>query len=203
MPVGRIRSYLELAFRTRRGAPTMGGLSPLTANEKTSLVLLALFCPIYLIGDAIRIEIAGVGISAAMILWYIFWALALFGAFCGAVAALVLKPDRHPSPVRQMAGRFLPIAALLLAIILTLTLGEVIEMNRKLAFAAAHEQALSGPAPKAVTYVEGIPDGGVAIVRSPGRNPVTFDQSLMVDLTGERIRSCNALDDRNWSCHFD
>lgn len=89
------------------------------------------------------------------------------------------------------------------AVLLSSVVMDTFSTRQKKAFAALHERELAGTPPRAVLYSEGIPDGGIAIVRSPGRNPEGFTQTVMLDLTGERIKSCEPVSDIDWACHFD
>ncbi|GAB5347342.1 hypothetical protein [Alteriqipengyuania sp. 357] len=122
-----------------------------------------------------------------------------------AVAALVALFTRSTSssPMTRLADRFLPVVVLAISLVI---LNGIIQHQlraSKLAFVADHRSEFAGPSPSAVVYAEGIPDGGEAIVKLPGRNPESLSQAVMVDLTGERIQSCTRLDDAFWACHFD
>ena len=100
-------------------------------------------------------------------------------------------------------GRILPLTTLVVAILLSsVAIGTLSNLQKK-AFADSKNDWLEGPRPRAVVYRQGIPDGGIAIVRSPGRNPEGFSQAVMLQLTGERIKSCEKVSDLDWSCHFD
>lgn len=175
-------------------------LRPFTFNEKFAAGLLVLFCPIYL-AAAVSLEPSdNLGKLAA---WQVAWAVITLVAFATAAATVFLKPEHHPSRVRMVLGRILPLFAMGVAILLSSFAMDALLSNRMQAFANSHQHELAGKAPQAVIYLEGIPDGGVAIVRSPGRNPEGFSQAVMIDLTGERIKSCKPLNDTDWACHFD
>ncbi|MBB3032647.1 hypothetical protein [Alteriqipengyuania lutimaris] len=128
-----------------------------------------------------------------------------FVIFVLAVGALVAIFTRSSSsaPAMRLADRFLPAIVLAISIVIMSGIIQHDARKSKLAFAAAHRSDFSGPPPTAVVYSEGIPDGGEAIVRLPDRNPERLPQSVMLDLTGERIKRCTRLDDEFWACHFD
>jgi hypothetical protein len=56
--------------------------------------------------------------------------------------------------------------------------------------------------PAAIEYVEGIPDGGQAIVRSDVL-PSELSQRVQLKLTGERIKRCRRIIRGSWLCSFD
>ena len=180
-------------------------LRPFSFNEKFAAGLLVLFLPIYIVTRVVFLPDAGVtgGSLAASLFWTVAWAIIGFVAFCAALATLFFKPDQHGANWRRHIGRALPLIAMAIALPLNWAAMDMLAKRDLRSFAQSHEQALSGPAPRAVTYREGIPDGGIAIVRSPGHNPERFSQVVMVELTGERLRSCNAISDMDWACRFD
>jgi len=180
-------------------------LQSLTFNEKLSLCLLAIFFPIYIIADiAIGPESVLTGEDFAFsFFWEIGWLIAAFCALFVSIGVIILKPDPHPSAFRMTAGRVLPLIALASGLYLGSLASSALADYRMRAFAEDHGSELTGHEPRAVVYRAGIPDGGVAIVRSTERNPETLEQGAMIDLTGERIKSCKRLNESDWACHFD
>ena len=174
-------------------------------NEKFAAALLVLFGPIYLatavsFGPESGLLERNFG---AFILWKISWVIIVFVALCAAVAAVFFKPDYQSSHFRMHLGRVLPLIAMAASMLVSSVALDAFSSRQMAAFAKLHESKLAGPTPRAILYREGIPDGGIAIIRSPGQNPEEFDQPVMLELTGERIKSCTSLSDRDWSCHFD
>ena len=180
----------------------MQHIRPLTFNEKFAVVLLVLFFPVYLLGS-VALNVQAGGEFFASLIWHGAWLIIALIAFCAAVATIFLKPDRHHSNFRMGLGRLLPVAALIIAVLLNSVVYDAFTKRQMQMFAKSHSEELVGPSPRAVVYREGIPDGGIAIVRSPGRNPEGFTQGVMIALTGERIKSCKPISSSDWSCHFD
>ena len=183
----------------------MGSLRPHTFNEKFAAGLLVLFCPVYL---AAAVSLGPDSILSghdfgAVLVWHISWAIIALVAFCAAAATVFFKPAHHSSRTRMHVGRILPLTAMGVALLLSSVTMDALSRHQKKAFADLHEQELAGTPPRAVVYREGIPDGGIAIVRSPGRNPEGFTQAVMLGLTGGRIRSCEQVSDTDWACHFE
>lgn len=174
-------------------------------NEKFAAGLLVLFGPIYL-ATAISFgpdsDLLG-GSFGAIILWKLSWAIIAFVVFCAAIATVFFKPAYQSSHFRMHLGRFLPVMAMGAAMLLSAAALDAFSRHQMNAFAKLHESKLAGPPPRAIVYREGIPDGGIAIIRSPGQNPEGFDHPAMLELTGEPIKSCASLSDRDWVCHFD
>lgn len=180
-------------------------LQSLTFNEKLSLCLLALFFPVYTLAD-ISIGPASILTGedfAFSLVWWIGWSIATICAIFVSIGVIILKPDPHASAFRMTVGRVLPLIALAAGLYLSSLASGALVDHRMQAFAEAHGNELTGPEPRAVVYRAGIPDGGVAIVRSTKRNPETLEQGAMIDLTGERIKSCRRLNESDWACHFD
>lgn len=178
---------------------------PFTFNEKLATGLLVLFCPVYL-AASVLLKPDSVRTShdfRAVIIWQISWAIIALLAFCAAAATVFFKPAHHASRTRMHLGRILPLSALGLATLLSFVVMDALSIHQKRAFANSHQRELAGEPPRAVVYREGIPDGGIAIVRSPRRNPEDFRQSVTVDLIGERIKSCESVSETDWACHYD
>lgn len=180
-------------------------LRPFTFNEKFAGGLLVLFVPVYLVGavSLLKVRVDSGQLFTALPLWQLAWLLIALLAAVAALATLFLRPDHHPSHLRMNLGRILPLAALILAGLSSTAILDAFAKREMRAFAQLHSAHLAGPPPRAVIYREGIPDGGVAVVRSPGRNPESLPQAAMIDLTGERIKSCEPLSETDWSCHYD
>ena len=180
-------------------------LRPFTFNEKLAGGMLVLFFPVALItAVTLRPGTVVTGEEFAIdILWRAGWLITEFVATCVTVATLFFQPDYHPSRLRMHFGRVLPLAALIVATQLSSVGYDWFSNLQMRKFATLHRAELEGQLPRAVIYRTGIPDGGVAIIRSPGRNPEGFSQPVMIDLTGERIKSCKPISNRDWSCHFD
>lgn len=183
----------------------MDGPRPLSFNEKFAAGLLVLFGPIYLAAAASLKpdSVLTAGDFRAVIVWHISWTIIVFVAFCAAAATVFLKPAHHTSHIRMHLGRLQPLTAMGVAILLSSVAMDALSSHQKKAFADLHQHDLAGKPPRAVVYRQGIPDGGIAIVRSPGRNPEGFTQAVMLELTGERIKSCEPMSDTDWACHFD
>lgn len=174
----------------------------LTFNEKLGLGIFILFLPAYFVAAAILKSLLQ-DWRMPFLIWGVAWALITFLGVVVAVASVFLRPDFNPSTVRRNVGRFVPLVSLALTLAINYVVSSVVGDQDKIAFASAHSPELRGPPPLSVIYSHGIPDGGNAIIRSPDRNPERFAQSTMIELTGERIRSCDRLTDELWSCHFD
>lgn len=183
----------------------MDNLRPFTFNEKFSVGLLVLFVPVYLF-TAIALLPGSVQAAqdfVTLLLWQVAWFIIAAIAACTAIATLFFKPDHHPSRLRMQLGRTLPLVSLIVALLLNSTIHSALSTRQLRTFAQLHSKELIGDPPRAVIYREGIPDGGVAIIRSPGQNPEGLSRSVMTDLTGERIKTCSAMNDSDWVCHFD
>lgn len=183
----------------------MEELLPFTFNEKFAAVLLVLFFPVYVV-TAVALKPGSVIAAqdfAAFLFWKIAWFILGAIAVCSAVVTLFSKPRYHPSHWRMHIGRALPLVAMIVATLLSFAVDNAISTRQMRNFSQLHDKELAGDPPRAVVYRGGTPDGGVAIVRLPGRNPERLGQGAMVDLTGERIRSCRQISNSDWSCHFD
>lgn len=51
-------------------------------------------------------------------------------------------------------------------------------------------------------YMEGVPDGGVAIIRSD-RDPTRLATAEQLAMVGEDINRCRPLMGRDWLCGYD
>ena len=179
----------------------MGEPWPLTSNEKLAAGLFLVFCPAYL-GLDLAIRAAEASIVGSLI-WLTTWLIALLIAAFVATKAIFARPRWHPSGLRMKVGRVLPSVALFVGVAVSWAATTELANARMRAFAAEHSHELAGPGARAIVYREGVPDGGIAIIRSQNRKPTEFSQALIADLVGERVQSCRRLDDRDWACRFD
>ncbi|GAA4003191.1 hypothetical protein [Sphingomonas humi] len=68
----------------------------------------------------------------------------------------------------------------------------------------ADAQSKAGPGRAAsIPYLEGIPDGGVKIIRYAEGNPKDLSQAEQLRLTGERIHGCKRIGRQDWLCGYD
>lgn len=118
-----------------------------------------------------------------------------------------LDYDRWPDRLRAMA-------AMPLALLGALLFGGVVADAGRRTFAALHlathgaemivAQARAGAGrPVSLHYVEGFPDGGVSIIRSPAGRPEGLSTLHQIRLTGERIRRCGAIGGDDYVCSYD
>ena len=135
------------------------------------------------------------------LLFILFWALAIIVTLATVIVAAFAKPQG--TGWNGIGERLSPLGSLAVALAITYALSAVLADAHRKEFARIHSAELAGTPPQAVIYSEGIPDGGTAIVRLPGRNPETLPQATMVRLTGERIKHCRPLDENDWFCMFD
>ena len=163
-------------------------------GEKFGVVIVCAFVPSFLFMD---LTVDEPGTSFVAIIAY----LALL--LCFGVAAvwwIFIGGNEHSGLIRNLADRFLPLAALVAVLCFVAIYADF----KAAAFARDNAELLSGPPyPKAVIYAEGIPDGGTAIIASPDRDPTTFSARTAHALVGESIRDCDRLDERLWKCDFD
>jgi len=173
-----------------------------TFNQRLAVVIFAVFTVGYF-GSDILLRVLGWTGPGAVLLWLLFWALACVIACFVAIDAMMRGSAGSTSALGAIVDRGAPLAALLVAIGVLFVTSSLLARHNQLEFARTYSADLSGPPPQAVIYSEGIPDGGTAIVRLPGRDPATLPQSTMVQLSGERFRRCAPLDHRDWFCRFD
>lgn len=146
-------------------------------------------------------RMVGPGLAPLGIVAFAASATAFLSLFIGAGVALFTRPE-HASDHTRTAERFLPAAVLVLSLGVMSMLFKQDSHNATLAYATEHRSELSGPAPQSVIYTEGIPDGGSAIVASPGRNPMTYAARVRFELTNGNMTSCEPLDEQLWVCQF-
>jgi len=180
-------------------------LRNLTFNEKLTIGIIVIFGPVYYLSVFMLDQktIAGAEAVGHSFFWLAVWLVITVIAFVVAICTLFFKPNYHPSRSRMYIGRFIPFVVLITILGINIAISSAVSDEKKHDFIKQHEAQLSGKAPKSVIYSEGIPDGGYAIIRSPDFNPDGYSQSLMVELTGERIKSCKKMNERDWYCHYD
>ena len=174
-------------------------LAAVTFREKFAAGLFVIFGPVFLVTYLSRptdeSPIAG-------LLWTLAWLLAHGIAVLIASALMFVRPKQSGSDRRDLIGRFLPLAALLVTFLGASMVVQQIWTDKMRAFATRNDHQLTGTAPKSVIYFEGIPDGGTAIIRSPNQNPTEFTPERSLELVNGNLTSCDRLDDRDWVCTF-
>ncbi|NJC05687.1 hypothetical protein GGQ97_001480 [Sphingomonas kaistensis] len=70
------------------------------------------------------------------------------------------------------------------------------------AMIAAQRDAGPGLA-ASIPYLQGVPDGGIRIIRHAGGDPADLSQAEHLRLTGERIQGCRRIGRRDWTCSYD
>lgn len=107
--------------------------------------------------------------------------------------------------VRLRAAAAIPlagVAAFLLAPLAARGAAHVYLLQHQAELGAIRRKAPPGAA-IAFPYLEGIPDGGVAIIDSPRGRPEALAQRVQLELTGERITGCSTLRGTIYLCNFD
>ena len=137
-----------------------------------------------------------------ILVWQLVWGLIWFIAIVLVLVKVVTRPEEGWRS-RALANRALVILALVAAWFVSSWLLGKHHTQLQIAFASTHAEQLDGTPPKAVVYWTGIPDGGTAIVRSPGIDPARLPQSNITAVTGENLQRCSRLDEELWSCRFD
>ena len=128
-------------------------------------------------------------------------ALAMLIVSVAAVCTLFVPADTETGKLRIL-DRFLPAIALIASVALLSFIDGRHSRYDALAFATDHADDLAGPPPQSVPHFQGIPDGGSAIIASPGRNPMTFSAKTRLRLTNGDMHSCRKLDEKLWLCGF-
>lgn len=142
----------------------------------------------------------------AILLYLLYWIVALACIFGRGVDA---SEERHLSRAHKVRA--------ILAIPLLVTGAKVVDVafapGGRLAAAialgqrsgemrAAQREAGPGRA-AAIGYQEGIPDGGVKLIRFAAGNPEDLPVEEHLRLTGERIKGCGPLGAEDWICSYD
>ena len=130
-----------------------------------------------------------------LVLFKLGWCL----AWLIATLIVLLRPANDEVPFWQNC---LPVVALVFAFIASIGIDQLRYEFFLKSYAQQNEYQLRGPGPAAVSYWEGIPDGGTAIVSGP-QNPMRLPQSVMVDLMGERFQHCRQFKTERWVCRYD
>ncbi len=175
-------------------------IETLPFNHRLAIVIFLIFTVGYL-AAAQLLDWAGPRVPLFQLLWILFCAFAVFVGIVIALVAAFWKPQA--TGWNGIGERLAPLLSLAVALAIAYAVSAVLASADRKSFARAHSKELAGTPPQAVIYSEGIPDGGTAIVRLPGRNPETLTQPTMVRLTGERIKDCQLLDQNDWFCSFD
>lgn len=142
---------------------------------------------------------------------WVYWLIAL--ALIWGVAALLaifnigFSLRDGEGWVRKVRGAVaIPLAVICAALMSMTGVGRVVAAS---AFHLVHRaeldraQAQAGfGAPVALNFIEGIPDGGVAIIRS-SVPPVNLPVRVQLRLTGERIRFCRPIIFAAYACNYD
>lgn len=170
--------------------------SNMNFHRKWALAIVIVTAGVYALIRLPELGFSPLGVLAALLLL-----IAMLTLIIGAGVALFTKPAQT-SDRTWTAERFLP------AVVLVLSLGVMSMLMRQdsrdaaLAFAVEHRREFTGPAPQSVVYSEGIPDGGTAIIASPGRNPMAYPTHVRFKLTNGNMTSCEPLDEQFWLCQF-
>jgi hypothetical protein len=124
----------------------MENLQPFTFNEKFAAVLLVLFFPVYVV-TAVALHPGSVLAAqdfVALLFWKIAWFVLGAIAVCTAIVTLFSKPSYHPSHWRMHIGRVLPIAALIVAMLLSFAIENAMSIRQMRNFAQLHDKELVG-----------------------------------------------------------
>ncbi|WP_374139780.1 hypothetical protein [Sphingomonas sp. 32-62-10] len=126
------------------------------------------------------------------------WFIAVLGAIIGIGEGLIRR-DRA-------WRRFAPAFVLVIALLLVSPVSSIGRWTLARLYLARHAEDF-GPATaggaRSMRYIEGVPDGGRAIIHSPRQHPATFSSADMAALTGERIRDCQRLRNDDYLCGYD
>jgi len=171
----------------------------LKSGERVALGLFALLVLSIMIHDWM--------IRSIWVLWYV--PLALLGG-SGVLLAVfnfgVGLRDGLDWPDKLRSALAVPLALIGAALLSVLGVGRVLEASVFLIANQANmevAQPEAGPGqPAALRYIEGVPDGGVAIIRSPVP-PRALPVKVQMRLTGERIRTCRPILFAAYPCTYD
>lgn len=175
-------------------------IGALPFNHRLAIVIFLTFTVGYF-GGSLLLDWMGPTPTLLRFIWFLFWPFAVITAVAIAVSAAFWRPQG--TGWAGIGERLAPLVSLTAAIAIAYGLSVELARAERKSFARAHSTELGGTPPQAVIYSEGIPEGGIAIVRLPGQNPETLPQTTMVRLTGERIKDCHPLDEDDWFCTFD
>ena len=158
---------------------------------------------------------ASLGLSGAF-LYQRFWVLSfvpsllLFIVFLGFAIGKIIDAikERDLAPARRwrkalvvpfLVGGFWTLDTL--TALTSRTSAQAYLFTHRDAMDAAERRAGPGRA-VAMRYIEGVPDGGVAIIRS-NIDPTLLPTSEQLGLVNENINRCRPLLGRDWLCGFD
>lgn len=170
----------------------------LLAAEKYAIFAFLLLCLLNFADAEIysRFWVLGMGVVALV------WVIVLIVAVASVIWAF---KDHHPPLDALRAAAAMPIAivvAILTAPLATWCAGLLYLNLHESEFVSARLSAPPGTA-AAIPYIQGIPDGGVAIIETRGFRPETLPQTEMLRLTGERIKRCRPLRGDYYLCGYD
>jgi len=180
---------------------TLARSPELLATERTAVVV---FC-LLVLGAALGAELYRRLWVLALLLTALLWLIALSMMIANLVSAI--RDNGLTSRERVRSGAAVPLAiALFLLLSWVAALPERAAASLYLTFHQAQfAVAVSHAGPTqaaAIPYLEGVPDGGVAIVHSPVVRPEQLSQEEQVRLTGERIHRCRRIVGA-WLCGYD
>ncbi len=166
----------------------------LTALEWFAAALALMLLSSWFLYDYLVQSIWLLGALIAFSLWFI----AALGAVVGIGEGLI----RHDREWR----RFAPAFVLAMALLLVSPVSSIGRWTLARLYLAQHADDF-GPATasgaRSMRYIEGVPDGGRAIIHSPRQHPASLSNADMAALTGERIRDCQRLRSDDYLCSYD
>jgi len=187
--------------QSRLSRRRIAGTARLLPAERTAVVI---FC-LLLLGAALRAELYRRLWVLSLLPIGLLWLIALSLTVANLVSAV--RDDGLTRAERMRKGAALPSAMVLFLLLSWVAAlperaaASVYLAMHKLELAAAIGQA--GPEQAAaIPYIEGVPDGGVAIVHSPVVRPDRLSQEEQSRLTSERIRGCRRIIG-GWLCDYD
>lgn len=166
----------------------------LMALEWFAVVLAFLLLTSWFLYDYLVQSIWLLGALIAFGLWFI----AALGAVIGFDEGLF----RHDREWRRFAPAFVLVIALLLVSPVS-SIGRWTLARLHLAQHADDFGPATAGGARSMRYIEGVPDGGRAIIRSPRQHPASLSSADMAALTGERIRDCQRLRSDDYLCSYD
>ena len=168
-------------------------------SQRVALGVFAVLTLTILLHDSMVRWISILWLIPLVIVWGIALLLAVFHIFFAL---------REEEGWRRKSRAALAVpAAIILAVSLSVSgVGRVISASAYLFVhrdEMARAQIEAGPGmPAAMRYIEGVPDGGVAIIRSL-THPLALPVKTQIALTGERIRGCRRILFDAFACPYD